>query len=183
VNEALVLLVLLWAALLVPSALRSRTGSPHATVGGFERAMDVLKSSPRGTSRSNGRQLLVPGDAGRIVDHTGIEAAEDPKPYRREDPRIEARRVWFLRLLVGTVASFGLAVAFGGLLWAVAVLSLGATAAYVVLLRRWKLQADQVRSVVRRLEAEANDREPERVPVGAAVGAEPGSVRLRRWDA
>lgn len=182
-NEALVLLVLLWAALLVPSALRSRTGSPHATVGGFERAMDVLKSSPHATSHGDGRRLLVPGDAGRLVDHAGIEAAEDAKPYRREDPRIEARRVWFLRLLVGAVVAIGLAIAFGGLLWAVAILSLGATTAYVVLLRRWKLQADQVRSVVRRLEAHTNDREPDHDPVGAAVGAEPGSVRLRRWDA
>jgi hypothetical protein len=184
VNEALVLLVLLWAALLVPSALRSRTGSPHATVGGFERAMDVLKTSPRSAPKGAGRQLLVPGDAGRIVDHAGIDAAEEPKPYKREDPRVEARRVWFLRLVVGTVASIGLAIAFGGLLWAVALLSLAATTAYVVLLRRWKLQADQVRSVVRRLEAEtATQREPERVPVGAAVGAEASSVRLRRWDA
>jgi hypothetical protein len=188
VNEALGMLVLLWAALLVPSALRSRTGSPHATVGGFERAMDVLKSSPKGapksSGRGDGRRLLVPGDAGRIVDHAGIEAAEEPKPYKREDPRVEARRIWFLRLVTGTVASIVLAFVFGGLLWAVALLSLAATSAYVVLLRRWKLQADQVRSVVRRLEAEtAQEREPQRVPVGAAVGAEPGSVRLRRWDA
>jgi hypothetical protein len=184
VNEALGMLVLLWAALLVPSALRSRTGSPHATVGGFERAMDVLKTSPRSAPKGAGRQLLVPGDAGRIVDHADIAAAEEPKPYKREDPRVEARRVWFLRLVVGTVASIALAIGFGGLLWAVALLSLAATTAYVVLLRRWKLQADQVRSVVRRLEAEtATQREPERVPVGAAVGAEAGSVRLRRWDA
>jgi hypothetical protein len=184
VNEALVLLVLLWAALLVPSALRSRTGSPHATVGGFERAMDVLKTSPRSAPTGAGRQLLVPGDAGRIVDHDGIAAAEEPKPYKREDPRVEARRVWFLRLIAGTVASVALAIGFGGLVWAVALLSLAATTVYVVLLRRWKLQADQVRSVVRRLEAEtATQREPEHVPVGAAVGAEAGNVRLRRWDA
>lgn len=174
-NEALVLLVLLWAALLVPSALRSRTGSPHATVGGFERAMDVLKSP---SHRSGGRQLLVPGDAGRIVDHVGIAPVEEPRPYRREDPRVQARRTWFLRLVAGTVVSIVLAVVFGGVLWAVAGLSLAATGAYVALLRRWKVQADQVRSVVRQLEADAA---PQRVPVGAAVGE--SSVRLRRWDA
>ena len=173
-NEALVLLVLLWAALLVPSALRSRTGSPHVTVGGFERAMDVLKTP---SHRSGGRELLVPGDAGRIVDHVGIVAVEEPRPYRREDPRVQARRTWFLRLIAGTVVSVALAVLFGGALWAVAVLSLSATATYVALLRRWKVQADQVRTVVRRLEADAG---PHRVPVGAAVGE--SSVRLRRWD-
>ncbi|MEX1176864.1 MAG: hypothetical protein WEB09_00245 [Nitriliruptor sp.] len=176
-NEALVLLVLLWAALLVPSALRSRTGSPHATVGGFERAMDVLRSSPQ--SESNGRQLLVPGDAGRIVDHQGIAAAEQPKPYRREDPRVEARRLWFVRLVAGTAVSLLLAVIFGGALWAIAFVAAAATGAYVALLRRWKLQADQVRSVVRELEA---DVAPQRVPVGAAVGENAGTVRLRRWD-
>lgn len=173
-NEALVLLVLLWAALLVPSALRSRTGSPHVTVGGFERAMDVLRSP---SSRSGGRELLVPGDAGRIVDHVGIAPVEELRPYRREDPRVEARRTWFLRLVTGTALSLGLAVAFGGVLWAVAVLAVTATATYTALLRRWKLQADQVRTVVRKLEADAA---PRRVPLGAAVGE--SSVRLRRWD-
>jgi hypothetical protein len=178
VNEALVLLVLLWAALLVPSALRSRTGSPHQTVGGFERAMDVLRSQPQ--SGSHGRQLLVPGDASRIVDHAGIEAVEEPKPYKREDPRVEARRIWFLRLVTGTVVSLALATAFGGVLWVVALLSAAATGTYVALLRRWKLQADEVRSVVRKLEAESAEH---RVPVGAAVGENVGTVRLRRWDA
>ncbi|WP_052665739.1 hypothetical protein [Nitriliruptor alkaliphilus] len=173
-NEALVLLVLLWAALLVPSALRSRNGSPHATVGGFERAMDVLKTP---TQRSGSRALLVPGDAGRIVDHVGIAPVEEPRPVRREDPRVMARRTWFLRLVAGTGVSVALAVVFGGALWAIAVLSLSATGTYVALLRRWKLQADQVRSVVRRLEA---DQAPRQVPVGAAVGE--SSVRLRRWD-
>ena len=174
-NEALVLLVLLWAALLVPSALRSRTGSPHVTVGGFERAMDVLKTP---SHRSSGRELLVPGDAGRIVDHVGIAPAEEPRAVKREDPRVAARRTWFLRLVVATVLSVGLAAVLGGaLLWSVAVLTLAATATYVALLRRWKVQADQVRTVVRKLEADA---EPRRVPVGAAVGE--SSVRLRRWD-
>lgn len=173
-SDALVVLVLLWAALLIPSALRSRTGSPHVTVGGFERAMDVLKTPAQ---RSTGRELLVPGDAGRIVDHVGIDPAEEPRPFRREDPRVEARRTWFLRLLAGTGVSVVLAVVFGGALWAVAILSLLATGAYVALLRRWKLQADQVRSVVRKLESDAPGRQ---VPVGAAVGE--SSVRLRRWD-
>jgi hypothetical protein len=159
---------------LIPSALRSRTGSPHVTVGGFERAMDVLKTP---SQRTTGRALLVPGDAGRIVDHVGIDPAEEPIPFRREDPRVQARRTWFVRLLAGTAVSIVLAVVFGGALWAVAILSSVATGAYVALLRRWKVQADQVRSVVRKLES---DVAPRQVPVGAAVGE--SSVRLRRWD-
>lgn len=174
-NDALVLLVLLWAALLVPSALRSRTGSPHATVGGFERAMDVLKSP---SHRSGGRQLLVPGDASRIVDHVGIAPVEQTLPYKREDPRVLARRTWFTRLVLASVVSVVLAVVVGGLVWAAAAACLGATGVYIALLRRWKVQEDQVRSVVRRLEADAAPRFEQ--PVGAAVGE--SSVRLRRWD-
>jgi hypothetical protein len=49
VSEALVLLVILWAAALVPSAVRARNASPHVTVGGFERAMEVLRSEQRST--------------------------------------------------------------------------------------------------------------------------------------
>jgi hypothetical protein len=209
VNEALVLLVLLWAVLLVPSALRSRaSSSPHVTVGGFERAMDVLRTSPR----TGGRQLLVPADAGRIVaraesvpgsvpgergyapraagppagapPNVASEAGPADPVGRRvavEDPRIAARRVWFVRLLVGTAASLLLAIIVGGLLWVAAFLAIAATAGYATLLRRLKLQRDEVRTVVRSLEIDADPR----VPVGAAVGhdvAPSGSVRLRRWD-
>ncbi len=174
-NDALVLLVLLWAALLVPSALRSRTGSPHVTVGGFERAMDVLKSP---SHRASGRQLLVPGDASRIVDHVGIAPVEETLPFKREDPRVLVRRMWFTRLVAATVVSFVAAVVVGGLVWVAVAVSIAATGVYVALLRRWKVQEDQVRSVVRRLEADAAPRREQ--PVGAAVGE--SSVRLRRWD-
>lgn len=202
-NEALVLLVLLWAVLLVPSALRSRaSSSPHVTVGGFERAMDVLRTSPR----TGGRQLLVPADAGRIVARAesapdgrgyapraaaspavasaagpGDPYAPDVRSAAAEDPRVAARRAWFIRLLAGTAASLLLAVIVGGLLWVAAFVAIAATAGYAILLRRLKLQRDEVRTVVRSLEIEADHR----VPVGAAVGhdvAPSGTVRLRRWD-
>lgn len=103
-NEALVLLVLIWAVLLVPGAIRSRKASPHATVGGFERAMDVLRTDP--AHRGGSRQVLVPGDAGRIVDRevghyeevgfapdrevaaAEVAAAEPAASYRADsDPR------------------------------------------------------------------------------------------------
>ena len=193
-NEALVLLVLLWAVLLVPSALRSRSSSsPHVTVGGFERAMDVLRTSPTssGGRSSTGRQLLVPKDAGRIVDHVdpptrpasarGADAAPPPRvSATREDPTIAARRMWFTRLLAGSALSVVLALVFGGIVWLLAGAAVAGTVAYAALLRRWKVQRDEVRSVVRELELDA---EP-RVPVGAAVGASgsSGTVRLRTWE-
>lgn len=183
-NEALLLLVLAWAGLLiVPSAIRSRNASPHATVGGFTRAMDVLRSETRsGTSRSgSGRRLLVPSDAGRIVDRE-IDLRDDPPPYRREDPVIERRRVWFLRLVIATVGTLLLAVAIGGWLWLPFALTAGVSAGYVVLMRRLKLQRDEARRVVRELDLTRLEREQ---PVRIAVGGEslaPGTVRLRRWD-
>ncbi|MGA0830544.1 MAG: hypothetical protein ACO3RG_03825 [Nitriliruptoraceae bacterium] len=43
-NASLLLLVLVWVALLLPSAVRSRIRtSPRTSVGGFRRAMDGLR--------------------------------------------------------------------------------------------------------------------------------------------
>jgi hypothetical protein len=199
VSEALVLVVLLWAVLLIPSALRSRSNSnPHVTVGGFARAMDVLRtppSSPSSPSSSSGagRQLLVPGDASRIVDQReapgrsrtaqGDDTAPPPSvSSTREDPTIAARRVWFLRLVGGTVGSSVLALVFGGaLLWTVSLVAAAATGAYVALLRRWKVQRDEVKDVVRELEVPPAE---DRAPVDLAAGGERDgvAVRLRRWN-
>lgn len=199
--EALVLVVLLWAVLLIPSALRSRTSSsPHVTVGGFQRAMDVLKASPSSSpsspsapaSRGVGRRLLVPGEASRIVEHQdpamrsrsarGDDAVPPPLvSSTREDPTISARRVWFLRLIGGTIGSLLVAIVAGGaLLWTVALVAFASTGAYVALLRRWKLQQDQVRDVVRELEVPPAEGQ---VPADMAAGGERGgaAIRLRRW--
>ncbi len=192
-NEALILLVLVWAVLLIPSALRSRSAtSPHVTVGGFERAMDVLRSSPTTGSgqrpgRVGSRSLLVPEDAGRIVERSDPPGDEPPPPSgrHREDPTIAARRLWFVRLLVASAVSLLVAPLLGGAAWLLALLVLAGTGGYAVLLRRWKLQRDEVRSVVRELGSSRPAQDG--APVGAAVGAEGveppvGTVRLRRWD-
>ena len=187
-NQALILLVLLWAVLLVPSALRSRSASsPHVTVEGFERAMDVLRSSPARPGKVGSRSLLVPDDAQRIVDHADLPAAPAPSraPRHREDPAVEARRQWFVRALLASLVSLVMAPVLGGAAWVLASLTWAGTAVYAVLLRRWKLQRDEVRTVVRELgsartatASTAADDRPR-----AAVGAEaPGTVRLRRWD-
>lgn len=189
-NEALILLVLVWAVLLLPSALRSRNAtSPHVTVGGFERAMDVLRSSPGDRPGKVGsRRLLVPDDASRIVERgdaptRDAEVLDGVRSVRHEDPTVASRRLWFVRLLAASAVAVVLAPLLGGPTWVLALLIVGGTGGYAALLRRWKLQRDEVRAVVRELApAETHG---ERVPVGAAVGAEGapvGTVRLRRWD-
>lgn len=188
-NEALVLLVLLWAVLLVPSALRSRSStSPHVTVGGFERAMDVLKASPSSAAPGN-RRLLVPKDAGRIVEHAdaatarGLDAAPPPRvSAQREDPTVASRRLWFTRLLAGTAVSVIAALVVGGAVWLVAAAAVAGTAGYATLLRRWKLQRDEVRSVVRQLTPARETETAAPVPVAVGESRASGNVRLRSWE-
>jgi len=178
VTDAFVVLVLMWAVLLVPGALRrSRNSSPHATVGGFERAMDVLRDNRAATAR----QLLVPGDAGRIV-----QRAVDPTPHpvalhRPEDPVVVQRRTWFVRAVAATGISLLLAVVVGGWLWLPATLLLLSTGGYVALLRQLKLQRDEARKVVADLDLHRPSR-PVAVDAGHSWGAS-GGVRLRRWEA
>jgi len=78
-GAVVVVLVLVWTIVLLPGAVRSRRSSTQVTVGGFERAMDVLRTRPAG------RELLVPGDAGRIVT-TERHAGETPGPYEAREP-------------------------------------------------------------------------------------------------
>lgn len=181
-NEALVLLVLVWAALLLPGALRSRNTSPHATVGGFERAMDVLRSEVR--RPATGRQVMVPGDAGRIVErpNTG-EPARRPRRPRASDPVVVRRLAWFLRCLAATGITLVVGVIAGGWLWLPFVVSAGLTAAYVAVLRHLKLQRDEADRVVRELDLdEEHPAERQAVAVGEADWVGSGTVRLRRWD-
>jgi len=187
VNEAIVLLGLVWAALLVPHALRSRSASPHTTVGGFERAMDVLRSD---SGSGLGRQVLVPADAGRIVGRADAAAVRPLRPLgrggRRESALIDRRRAWFVRSLAATGGTLLLALVFGGRLWLLFVLAAAPTAAFVAVLRRWKLQRDQAHQVVHDLDRDGpfagrSSHDEVSVVLGdLAVGS--GTVRLRRWD-
>ena len=184
-NEAIVLLLLLWAVLLLPGALRSRQSSPHTTVGGFERAMDVLRAKP-----GHGRELMVPGDAGRIVTRNTARQAAEPGPPM-EDPVVARRRSWFLRLLAATGVSLLLAIGLGGWLWLPFVSLVLLTGGYTALLRHLKLQRDQARQVVRDLEVrhveDTPPADPEMPPSHEQATVDAGnlalqSVRLRRWD-
>lgn len=182
-TDALVLLAMVWVALLLPSALRSRRTSPHNTVGGFERAMNVLRTDARG---SGGRALLIPADAGRIVGYTPIEPGTTRSATMaiQEDPIIVRRRTRFVRALVATVATFVLAAVFGGWLWPVFVVVAGGTGGYVAILRHLKLQRDEAARVVSELDLTQEEVQlAPRVAVGGGgQELEHGSVRLRRWE-
>jgi hypothetical protein len=181
VSEAIVLLVLLWAVLLVPGALRSRNSSPHVTVGGFERAMDVLRNEGRGTGVD--RQLLVPRDAGRIVGRD-VDGTVRSIPLRHEDPIVAQRRSWFVRAIAGTAVAFVLAVAIGGWMWLPFLLTGAGTGGYAALLRHLKVQRDEARRVVRELDLHqvAGHEVPERAAVGAELWTSDAAVRRRRSD-
>jgi hypothetical protein len=166
VSEALVLVVVLWAAAMVPSAVRARNASPHVTVGGFERAMEVLRSEQRAAP---GRRVMVPGDPERIVQRAvrapgpdgsskapgsgrssgGPVAPMSGRRFRREDPRVARRRAWFERLLVASVAALAVGLVLGGWFWLPMAAFVPVTIGYTVRLRWLKVQRDEARRVVR----------------------------------
>lgn len=218
-NEALVvILAFLWALVLLPGAIRNRRMSLRATMGGFQRAMNVLRERP------SGRTLLVPEDPDRIVGaSSGGSSADDgtrraarggaqgggPDGAPGRDgggsrPRagggvIARRRRLFVRLLMVTVGLLGAAVLAGGTMWLLLGVSLALLVGYTVLLRRWKLQRDEARRVVRHLTRERGgaarqaDQRPEPQAVKVAGGGPvtdystgprtpSGHVRLRHWQ-
>jgi hypothetical protein len=182
VNETLVLLLLVWAALFLPGVIRARNTAPHVTVGGFERAMKVLRSD--GHDRGGGRRLMVPADPARIVARPVDDRVEPARMLAVEDPVIARRRVWFVRSLAACALALVLAVVFQGAAWLVLLAVVSATGAYAAVLRRLKQQRDEARSVVRQLDLRGGVVEDAgQVAVGAEdawVGS--GAVRLRRWD-
>lgn len=212
-NEALlVILAFLWALMLLPGAIRARRSSTRATVGGFHRAMEVLRQRP------DGRQVMVPDDADRIVSrpagsggtpHERVAAARqrgdgsDRAAASRE--LLRRRRRLFVRLGVATAGLLVIALIAGGLVWLLFGLSAVALTGYAALLRRWKLERDQAREVVRDLTSVRDERRPGPAPSGQpqehperrparAVGGgvadyrlhpdgagSSGNVRLRSW--
>jgi hypothetical protein len=147
--------------------------------------MDVLRSDARPRV---GREVMVPGDASRIVGRS-VDVTEAPPRQRSEDPLVARRRFWFTRSLVGTAATLLLAViGGGGWLWVPFVVSFVLTGGYVAVLRHLKLQRDEAKQVVADLDL-FRDEEPVVIDVAATeAGGAPGgwlssgTVRLRRWD-
>ena len=126
---------------------------------------------------------MVPDDAGRIVARpVGDHVVSHGVPT--EEPVIARRRLWFVRALLASGASLGLALLLGGGAWLVFMGVAAATTAYVVVLRHLKLQRDAARQVVSELDLRDEVvATTGQVAVGgdeAWVGS--GTVRLRRWD-
>jgi Flp pilus assembly protein TadB len=181
VNPSLILLILVWVALLLPGALRSGVrSSPRATVGGFQRAMDGLRTDRtvdvaplhRGAARAG----QTASRSARGVPNAGV---------RSEQPVIARRRTRFLRLSAATAVALIAAPVLGGVVWVIAALFVGALGVAVVVLRRLKVQREAARSVLTRLDL----RRPAQPLVDeitgelvVAAGSGGGVVRLRRFD-
>ena len=186
-NPSLLLLVLVWVALLLPSAVRSRIrSSPRTTVGGFRRAMDGLRDGADG-----GRAGVPDADARPRGARGGATAGAvspvrpDGRTPRREDPAVTRRRTRFVRLVGATVLSLAAAPLVGGApAWTVAGLLLAATATTVVVLRRLTLQ----RAAARRVVVDLDLRRPAPAlhdeitgELLLAAGSAADVVRLRSW--
>ncbi len=182
-----VILALMWAVILVPSAFRGRSSSPGRSVGGFEKAMDVLTRQ----SGEPGRNIMVPADSARIVGAatSGREAV------------LARRRRAFTGLTGAVGTTFLLGVAFAGPFWVLFGMAVAAMGGYIALLLKLKEQRDTARDVVRMLPVSpgAMRHEEQAEPIRAAVGGgsydgvqvvtrpdEPWhgstSVRIRRWS-
>ncbi len=155
-NPSLLLLVLVWVALLLPSAVRSRIrSSPRTTVGGFRRAMDGLRDGAgvdgapqRPGPRSPNLVAAVPMSAA-VRPTVPVRAPGQPRAPRREDPVVVRRRTRFVRLLGATgLALVAAPLVGGGLAWSVAGLLTATTVTSVVVLRRLGLQRAAARRVV-----------------------------------
>ena len=164
-NPSLLLLILVWVAILLPGALRSRLRpSPRASVGGFQRTMDGLKV-----------QQSVP---------SGYRKASGPRAARREDPVIARRRQRTLVLLGATLVAVLAAPLLGGAAWALAAALLAASTTTLLVLRRLKVQRDAARSVLVSLDL----RRPAQPLVDeitgelvVAAGSSASAVRLPSW--
>lgn len=176
-NQALVvLLAVIWALILLPSAVRGHHRSPRSTVGGFQRAMGVLARR-----RSGGRDVLVLAEPERVV--VGV----------RDRELLARRRRVFTTLVVATGVTFLLAVVGGGRWWLLWLATATALASYVVLLLRWKAQRLEAAEVVRRLPVRSASEDALARVVGGTpdvqVVTDPdepwragSGVRIRRWE-
>lgn len=237
-SATLLLIGVVFLALVVPAAIRSRRASVRVSVGGFERAMDSLRQPPSGGAGT--RAVMVPRDADRLAlsPHTAERRDADdtadphrarldagpgrPQPQRSggkprpdeppgddarvvavappdgEDPLMVRRRATFTRMVTMVGALFVAAVFLRGILWWLFLGAVAVIAGYAVVLRRYKVQRDEARIVVRELQVEGlaprrrrteplavggEDFFPPTEPPDAGPKQTASSVRVRRWDA
>jgi len=169
VNPSLLLLILVWVAILLPGALRSRLRpSPRASVGGFQRTMDGLRVEPAVSTYAPAS--TVPSGRASVA--------------RREDPMIARRRQRTLQLVAATVVSLAVAPVVGGASWVIAGALVMTSTVTLVVLRRLKVQRDAARSVLVSLDL----RRPAQPLVDeitgelvVAAGSSASAVRLPSW--
>ena len=140
------LLALVWAALLVPSMLRTKLeSSPIDGVRSFERSMGILASARSRKATTPGRWIMVP-------------RSDVTAPPRRSSRVVRRRRQNFERLLALAAITF-----IAGFIpqlrwvWFVHLAVDGALAFYVARLLRYKRQAEERKDKVAML---AGDEEP-----------------------
>lgn len=138
---ALVLLILgaVWAAVLIPPALRARAeASPGDTIGSFHHQLNILRRTggyiPRVGYGEHGRVPLPP-------QGVQVSSADLAKKRRRD---VLVTLLW---VMSGTLA-LGLLPGFRGMLYLHVVADL-LFVGYVVMLRRMKLQAEDRRAEAR----------------------------------
>jgi hypothetical protein len=133
-TTTVLLLVVLWAAVLVPGAWRDRRSSPRSTVDGFHAAMARLATC-------DSRRVLVHGGGGQREVY--------PRPDLRQ-LLLERRRMVLARLLglVGTTFLTAL-VAGGAVWWGLFWVATVACVGYVATLRAAVVRREQTRDVVR----------------------------------
>lgn len=186
VNPSLLLLILVWVAILLPGALRSRLrSSPRASVGGFQRSMDglrvpqrvVMTHVPAANGQADGR-----GPSGRVMG--GTASGSRRAAARAEDPVVMLRRHRTLRLFSLTALALVAAPLLGGAAWLVAGSLLATSITTVAILRRMKLQRDAARTVLVSLDL----RRPAQPLVDeitgelvVAAGSSAAAVRLPSW--
>jgi hypothetical protein len=166
----LVLLVLVWAAFLVPSALRARRTSPTTSVHSFERTMDALASPPSGHAQ---------GDRPVSYDRHVPDARGGPRrvvPSDRRRAVLVRRRQVLVGLAATVLLAFPLAAIVGGAGWLLFAVLLAVFTGYVTMLRRWKVEVDRVAEVLRQFPFSPDGDHPG--PGVAAAGFDRGAADL-----
>lgn len=157
-TQALLLIFLIWAVLLVPLGVRRRQEHPQRTVNGFERAMDVL-ATERDSAALNG-----------------------PQHVARRVSALQQRRLQLFFAALRSVGVAGLAaLIFGGWLWLLFAATLALTGAYAAVLRQAKRQRDHADMVVRELQTYRGQTSTE--AGGRTKLPESRTVRLRSYRA
>ena len=155
----ILLLVIVWAAVLVPPWLRSRAGhSPQSSIAGFNRRLSVL-ATRSGTPRPlPGFSRPLPA----IPPHARASKAPAWAIRQSEAQRRRTLILYGLTIVAASCFVLGLLPALR-FFWALMVLDLVALAGYVVLLLQWKHNRRERSEKVRAL--------PNRPPVSSSLGA------------